>query len=550
MRQISRRFETRTARICGAALLALALFATAHAAEPNSAKTNTAQPKIRPARDTTYILTPLDSEGYVDYLAAINEPAGRGVLSNDNVVVGYHEVAGSISGESDEYYRLLGMTKPKFNDPRFKETSEWSMTFSEDESTALTKQRYETEQRAWKSRDFPLMTRWLRDNDAHLDRFVEATKRSRYYRPLVPRESNRTYEIFGHRKLTTPWLGAADDRYDLTYQQSIGDALACRACNRVAEGRFSQARSDLLAAHRWARHVASGPMADDITVGFRVEASASWADKVFLEYIGTDAAEIRPLLDGLNKLPPLPIATAVIERSSRFIYLDAVQRICRSDYDVLNWIERKRSKDSPQTPTAADLARFAKFDYAIVMREGNQWFDRATAMIKHPDRTSDKRPADAFEEEVEQLKKKFYDREVAAKSVFELIQSEKELAEYLISQLLPKASFERYWTDWASQTSEFSHVATALALYRAERGRYPERLAELKPLYLSSIPRDRYDGRELKYHREKNLYVLYGVGRNGLDERGENGLFEEMKSKDPDAKFADDELFRFKPVAK
>ena len=63
---------------------------------------------------------------------------------------------------------------------------------------------------------------------------------------------------------------------------------------------------------------------------------------------------------------------------------------------------------------------------------------------------------------------------------------------------------------------------SALAAYHAERGEYPENLAELCPDYLAEIPKDLFAEGDFRYARNDIGYLLYGVGPNGKDEKGEN----------------------------
>ena len=58
-----------------------------------------------------------------------------------------------------------------------------------------------------------------------------------------------------------------------------------------------------------------------------------------------------------------------------------------------------------------------------------------------------------------------------------------------------------------------------LGLQTAE-GRLPERLAELVPVYLSSVPLDHFDGRPLRYVRDRR--IVYSIGRDLVDAGGAN----------------------------
>jgi hypothetical protein len=66
-------------------------------------------------------------------------------------------------------------------------------------------------------------------------------------------------------------------------------------------------------------------------------------------------------------------------------------------------------------------------------------------------------------------------------------------------------------------------AATALAAerFRREKGRWPERLAELTPAYLKEVPADPYDGAPLRTKRTEDGLIVYSIGQDGIDNQGE-----------------------------
>jgi hypothetical protein len=60
----------------------------------------------------------------------------------------------------------------------------------------------------------------------------------------------------------------------------------------------------------------------------------------------------------------------------------------------------------------------------------------------------------------------------------------------------------------------------AVRLFRHERGRLPQTLAELVPVYLPEVPLDPYSQKPLIYQAEDDNFVLYSVGEDGVDNGG------------------------------
>lgn len=65
-----------------------------------------------------------------------------------------------------------------------------------------------------------------------------------------------------------------------------------------------------------------------------------------------------------------------------------------------------------------------------------------------------------------------------------------------------------------------TRLMLAIEWYRVERGRSPERLAELVPEYLDALPNDPCSGAGFCYQTRDAAYVLYSVGFDGVDNGG------------------------------
>jgi hypothetical protein len=64
-------------------------------------------------------------------------------------------------------------------------------------------------------------------------------------------------------------------------------------------------------------------------------------------------------------------------------------------------------------------------------------------------------------------------------------------------------------------------TTVAVARYRLAHGTLPERLDELVPAFLSSVPLDPFDGKPLRYIHEGAGYTVYSIGHNMRDDQGQ-----------------------------
>ena len=63
-------------------------------------------------------------------------------------------------------------------------------------------------------------------------------------------------------------------------------------------------------------------------------------------------------------------------------------------------------------------------------------------------------------------------------------------------------------------------TAIALDLFHRRHGRYPDRLDDLVPDFLPSVPVDPFDGRPVRFRHEPDRLIIYSIGGDGVDNGG------------------------------
>ena len=159
----------------------------------------------------------------------------------------------------------------------------------------------------WSARRFPSFAKWLAERETLLDLAVEASQRPRCYLPLI---RPATSEMANDLPLA-PVRAAS----------TIAEALVARATLRLNEGKTLEASQDLLACHRLARLVGSGPPLMDSWIGLDLKNSALHGDSVLLQSGKLSAADALAYRDELRRLRPAPSVADHFDRGERLLML-------------------------------------------------------------------------------------------------------------------------------------------------------------------------------------------------------------------------------------
>jgi hypothetical protein len=461
-------------------------------------------------KDTTYVNGPIDKNGFIDYEAAINELMSKGVKpeTNANVLLlkafGPRPEGGKLPAE---YFKQLGINEP----PEKGDYLTWPHVYLRDhlklnpsDYKEILDQEERSMRRPWKAVDLPHITAWLALNEKPLAVVLEATKRPHYFNPLV---STKTDEE------PSRLLGALLS--SVAKCRALVSLLTARAMQRLGDGKIDEAWQDLLACHRLARHVARGACLTEALVGFAIDAIASNADLAFLESGKLSAKQMHNCLKDLQDLPPWPPMADKIDLCERFIYLDCLQLLRSGGAKTVAGLARE-ALPLPKDPEIA----LVLIDWTPVMRNGNHWHDRIAKALRQMDRADRERQLNRIDDELKALKND------GAKLIRLLGQGPpneavgKAIGDFLVGSLMPAANKLQNASDRCEQTQRNLHVAFALAAFHRDNKQYPDKLDELAPKYLATVPGDIFSGKALIYRPAEKGYLFYSVGVNGKDEEG------------------------------
>lgn len=181
-----------------------------------------------------------------------------------------------------------------------------------------------------------------------------------------------------------------------------------------------------------------------------------------------------------------------------------------------------RFKGDPLAKIELPDSLLQKIDWDPIFRKANVDTDRLVAAVRSKDRLARQKKFAELDAEKAALEKAF------DTDVYKVFADERATPAQLTNamSILLSVAFRPSMAKLyparahAEQWQRNIQVAFALAAFEQENGAYPKKLAELAPKYLPTVPDDLFSGKELIYRRSKGGYLMYSVGRNGMDEDG------------------------------
>lgn len=508
-------------------------------------------PPIILSRATTRITEPLGKDGLPSYGRYILDESRRGVTVKNNAAVPLWQALWP--GELEpQYYELMATELGLPRIPRADETLQTAYSVetrervlrwlqetvdasepppsaaaesnSDDEVGAeyglyVDRERERVEaiidcarERPWTSEMIPPLADWVAENEKPLDLIVLASARPRYYSPSPSLLENDTSSLVA---MLLPGVQSV---------REASRALSMRAMWHLGEGRVDEAWQDVLAMHRLARLVAQGPTIIDRLVAIAIDGIACECTVTLLDHAELTVEQARQIQNDLAALDSNFAMVDAIDTFERLGYLDAVIQISRGRGEVASWID---------DDTALASLGLVAIDWNVLLRVGNDWYDRITDAARLPDWSARQTAFARIEADLQRIST---DLRRPYEWVGGTLSREKRshlVAGVMISLFLPAIHAATAAEDRGVTTLELTRLAAALAAYRAEHGDYPQSLDALVPEVLPQLPVDLYHGNPFVYAHNNDGYLLYCVGENGVDDGGSH---------------ADRDLFQGKPL--
>ena len=349
----------------------------------------------------------------------------------------------------------------------------------------------------WTSQQIPPLAKWVNENQKPLDKMVEASARSRCYFPspsLLDSEQGVLMEMLAPGTLVV---------------RNAGRMLSVRAMLLAGENHHKEAWRDLLAIHRVGHLFAQDSTAlVEKCAGLAVDGIARDNTLALLAQRSLTAAQARQIQHDLELIPNFHTVAASLNNFERLSYLDTVIAYHNDPKNKIGDIE------------GLPHIKYLRVDFNAALWKGNEYFDRIVAAMHLPQCTARNQATTQIESDLSRLGAK---TEQSVKSIAGAIDPNRRsdiVASAMICSFMPAFKSAMDAEDRANAELELERLAAALAIFRIEHGKYPEKLEELVPGQLKKLPVDLYNAIPFIYKRTEDGYLLYSAGENGKDDGG------------------------------
>jgi hypothetical protein len=229
------------------------------------------------------------------------------------------------------------------------------------------------------------------------------------------------------------------------------------------------------------------------------------------ELTGEQARQVMRDLATLEDFSAVPDS---LDRMDRAMYLDAITQFSRG--------KNQQQQASTSVAERLPFLSYVSVDWNIVLRKGNQYYDRCVAAARLPTRAAREQAFSQIEADLKRLEHDFRTPSTLFSAAISPAGRGDAVAAVMVSLFMPALDLAMGAQDRVNTMLELTRLAAALAVYRAEHGEYPQQLGDLVPGVLEAAHLDLYNAKPYLYQRTDDGYLLYSAGANGADEGGSN----------------------------
>jgi hypothetical protein len=467
---------------------------------------------------------PPESSGFIEpaipksvqgTLRQFNETLSKDLKPDDNAAVILVQIFGDAVFEPalhDASLAMMGISSLAGSGPQFHYFEPYARRFApegEDPrefALQLNADMHSSLERVWTQDEFPALARYLEENAGALDAVVNASKKPRYYAPLLSADRPP-------RLLSASFL--VEHRLPF-----IARCLTSRGMGRFGTGDFEGAVQDLQACHRLAALLASGSPLDVSNAKAQiVDSIPFFAEKALLESGRLTGEQAGLLLHVLQQLPEIPTAEYAADRGERAIIHQEIEFLKADETSFEDYLEQELENKDAASGSSGPI----RIDWDLAITRADEIQNQVVQALSMADRDSQSRRFQQLDEEQEAWRQKADadEDQLAQRFRKDPAAASRWIGEDMARSLRTNCWQRRFTDDRAFIRRHLIQVGLALQVCQRQRGEFPASLDELPTDLLAKLPIDPYSQRPFSYVRENPQRArLTSWGANQVDDAG------------------------------
>ena len=519
---------------------------------------NPGQPLLPVSEELTVLTEPLDDNGDVDYLEALNQKYSAGVTTESNAMVKFAQALGPRTDKTEfntEFCRRLGIpelpVKPATGN-YFKLIHRWrddAMKLIEEESAQQNPNSYMADPEEMerieaqlaekiyaelgikksKSYDGGLdepyddqastIARYAEDLSVQYD-FAQANPWSPEELPAVEKwlqyntsaiktvEEGLARPDYYHPLISTerPRVMNASLSFPNEYRE-LSRYYSARAMMNLHQGNVEKSLADIDSQFRLAEIAARGPTIVEELIGIAIAGNARSSALQVAIAPNTSAAQLAQLQQRLANVTPIGGLVNRVDEIERYTGLDVVLNAGRG-----RLADSILGQNAGATPRVKFISRAVDFRETIVVL--NDQYDLCIKFLRSAEaaETPEQRRAAAeeFETKMKQIEIEMVDPWEMVKTVAAGRKAKGNWVGRLLGgMLLPSVSSLRMAEIRMKSKLESSQLYVAVCRFRKDNGQLPESLEQLTPKYIDALPTDLFTDRPFVYAKTEDGFRIH-----------------------------------------
>jgi hypothetical protein len=445
-----------------------------------------ASPPFTVSSRTTAITGPLQEDGRIDYLSALNQHDSQGVTLQNNGYVTWLRALGlpdfsagkPPSSIRDKTIELLGAQGQPIGESAWEE---YRGRDPVDRSPI----------RMWKENEYPQFVAFLKRQDGSLALAAQAVAAPKWWMPAVS------------TKGTLSWVLIPE----LNRMRGVANTLCGRALLRAKLGDFDGFLGDVTAVKRLARRAAGWTMVGHL-VAWRINSIANETIGAAAGagiFSGDQCAKLGNTLDDLDPFPPL---WESFDSGERWSVLDYTQCIAMGKIQLV----AGDNVDGQSFKTLKNIdTHSVDWDAVLLRLNGN--YDEIVSILKTPSIRDEQIATRALEKKMSQMQA---DQRLHSDLTKEAGETKQDYTRRMADAIF-LANTHGVWPAvnqiWLAATvDQTTRALVAAAEYHGGKGNWPDTLDGLIPAYLAQVPTDIFStsGTDpVQYHKaDAGIYLL------------------------------------------